>query len=168
MPPPNPSMRCAGAPLAGWQLGLQPQPDEALRRAIMAPLLAFNEATAGPSGHQVLALALRRAAVEAAGDGSAPDPQDPAGVEGGLWAVTHHGWLYTQLLVVPAAARGLGLGRALMLQAEAEARRRGCHHAWVDTQFGARAFYERLGYAVFGELPDFPTGFTRSFLAKAL
>jgi len=128
-------------------------PDEALRRAIMAPLVAFNEALAGPSGHQLLALVLRDA------DGA------PCG---GLWGITAHGWLYTQLLVVPEAARGRGLGRELMRTAEAEARRRGCTHAWVDTQFGARSFYERLGYTVFGELADYPPGFTRSFLKKSL
>jgi len=49
-----------------------------------------------------------------------------------------------------------------------EALRRGCHHAWVDTQFGALGFYQRLGYAVFGQLPDYPPGFTRSFLSKVL
>lgn len=135
------------------KIELAEAPDEALRRAIMAPLLAFNEAAAGSSGHRTLALALR----------------DGAGaVTGGLWAVTAHGWLYTQMLAVPEAMRGQGHGRALMQGAEAEARRRGCAHAWVDTQFGARVFYERLGYAVFGELPDCPPGFTRSFLRKAL
>jgi hypothetical protein len=38
----------------------------------------------------------------------------------------------------------------------------------VDTQFGARPFYERLGYSVFGELPDYPPGFSRVFLRKSL
>lgn len=128
-------------------------PDDALRRAIMAPLLSFNEAAAGPSGHRNLALAVH--------DGG-------GAVCGGLWAITAHGWLYTQMLALPDAARGRGLGRALMLGAEAEARQRGCANAWVDTQFGARGFYERLGYTVFGELPDCPPGFTRSFLRKAL
>ena len=55
-----------------------------------------------------------------------------------------------------------------MREAEQEALRRGCHHAWVDTQFGARGFYERLGYRCFGELPDYPAGFTRTFLSKKL
>jgi GNAT superfamily N-acetyltransferase len=128
-------------------------PDEALRAAIAAPLLAFNQALAGPSGHRTLALVLRN--VEGA-------------VIGGLWGSTAHGWLYTQMLVVPDTLRGQGLGARLMQQAEAEAVARGCHHAWVDTQFGARGFYERLGYAVFGELPDYPSGFTRSFLHKPL
>jgi GNAT superfamily N-acetyltransferase len=132
---------------------LAAEPDDALRRAIQASLSAYNDALGGPSGHQTLALALR--------DGS-------GGVCGGLWGHTVYGWLYTQLLAVPAAARGQGLGRALMLAAEAEAQRRGCTQAWVDTIFGARGFYERLGYSVFGELAEHPPGFTRSFLKKAL
>jgi GNAT superfamily N-acetyltransferase len=132
---------------------LAAQPDDALRRAIQEPLLVYNEQRAGPSGMRLLAVTLRDEAGELCG---------------GLWGHTAYGWLYTQLLVVPEAARGLGLGRALMREAEAEALRRGCGHAWVDTIFGSRGFYERLGYAVFGELPDHPQGFTRSFLAKEL
>ena len=67
-------------------------------------------------------------------------------------------------------AEGLAdvLGRELMRAAEAEALRRGCTHAWVDTQFGGRGFYERLGYTVFGELTDYPPGYTRTFLKKSL
>ena len=128
-------------------------PDDAVRQAIAAPLLQFNTALAGPSGHQALALVLR----------------DKTGaVTGGLWGATGYGWLYTQLLVVPAELRGSGVGRTLLQRAENEALARGCQYAWVDTQFGARAFYERLGYTVFGELPDYPPGFARSFLRKAL
>jgi GNAT superfamily N-acetyltransferase len=89
-------------------------------------------------------------------------------VIGGLWASTGYGWLYTQMLLVPESLRGQGVGQRLMADAEEEARRRGCRNAWVDTQFGARPFYERLGYVVFGELADYPPGFTRSFLKKAL
>jgi GNAT superfamily N-acetyltransferase len=135
------------------KIELAVEPDDGLRLAIQAPLRQFNEAQAGPSHYQTLALAVR----------------DEAGlVCGGLWGHTAYGWLYTQLLTVPEAARGQGLGRQLMLAAEAEAQRRGCHHAWVDTIFGARGFYERLGYAVFGELPEHPPGFTRCFLKKDL
>lgn len=128
-------------------------PDDAVRRAILAPLLAFNQAAGGPSGHETLALVLH------------DDQSQPVG---GLWGSTAYGWLYTQMLAVPEDCRGQGWGRRLMAQAEDEARRRGCHHAWVDTMFGARAFYEHLGYRVFGELPGYPGPFTRSFLAKAL
>jgi len=57
-----------------------------------------------------------------------------------------------------------------MLQAaEDEARARGCHSAWIDTfNSVAEKAYTRQGYAVFGELPDFPIGRTRKFLKKKL
>ncbi len=128
--------------------------DEAVRRAIVAPLIAYNELQAGPSGHRPLAVVLRDAKRD---------------VVGGLWGATSYGWLYTQLLVVPEAARGQGLGTRLLDLAEAEALARGCSHAWLDTfEFQARSFYERLGYSCFGELPDFPHGRTRSFMRKTL
>ena len=127
--------------------------DEQVRKALAAPLIRYNEAQAGPSQHRPLVLAIH----------------DSSGVViGGLWGATAYGWLYTQMLTVPDKLRGQGLGTQLMQQAEDEARRRGCRQAWVDTQFGARPFYEKLGYTVFGELPDYPPGFSRIFLRKSL
>ena len=127
--------------------------DEQVRSAIVTPLLHFNTAQAGPSGHRPLVVSL----------------QDEAGsVVGGLWGATAYGWLYIQLLFVPESLRAQGTGAALLARAEAEARQRGCRHAWVDTQFGALGFYQRQGYTVFGQLPDYPPGFTRSFLTKGL
>lgn len=135
------------------RIELVDQPDEPLRQAIQAPLRAYNEQRGGPSGHRALAISLH---------------DDAGRIVGGLWGATAYGWLYTQLLVVPPDQHGKGLGTRLMAAAEDAARTRGCHHAWVDTIFGARGFYERLGYRVFGELADHPPGFTRSFLTKAL
>ena len=63
--------------------------------------------------------------------------------------------------------RGQGVGRALMGHAEAHARERECHSAWLDT-FQARGFYEALGYVPFGELEDYPPGQSRYFLRKRL
>ena len=41
--------------------------------------------------------------------------------------------------------------------------------AWLDTyDFQARPFYERHGYAVFGELDGFPNGHRRWFMRKRL
>jgi hypothetical protein len=55
-----------------------------------------------------------------------------------------------------------------MAAAETEGRRRGCSAVWLDTfEFQARPFYEKLGYRLFGTL-DFPAGFKRFFLQKAL
>jgi len=56
-----------------------------------------------------------------------------------------------------------------MQMAEREAVARGCRGAWLDTfDFQARGFYERLGYACFGEIPEYPIGHTRFFMKKDL
>lgn len=128
--------------------------DETLRQALVAPLRAYNEAKAGPSHYEPLVVAL----------------QDESGtVKGGAWGYTAYGWLFVQLLVVPEEARGSGLGRQLMAQAEATALQRGCHDAWLDThEFQAKGFYEKLGYVQFGELPNYPPPFSRFFFRKRL
>lgn len=72
---------------------------------------------------------------------------------GGLVAVSYWGSFYISDVLTPEAARGQGLGSELMRQAEHEARARGCRHMWLDTfDFQARAFYERIGFEVFGQL----------------
>jgi ribosomal protein S18 acetylase RimI-like enzyme len=56
-----------------------------------------------------------------------------------------------------------------MQQAEDIAREAGCAGIWLDTyEFQARGFYEKLGYTVFGELPDHPAGMKRFFMMKRL
>lgn len=88
---------------------------------------------------------------------------------GGLLGRTAGGWLAIELIFVPEHLRGQGLASRLVAMAEAEARTRGCHAAWLDTlNPDARRLYEKLGYTVFGTLPDYPVGFTRAFLRKAL
>jgi GNAT superfamily N-acetyltransferase len=137
-----------------YSLRLSDVADEDVRRAIVAPLVRFNESQAGPSGNRPLVIELRGA------DGE---------IGGGLWGATAYGWLFTQLLVVPEQSRGQGLGRQLLLLAEAEAVKRGCHAAWLDTfEFQAKAFYERIGYSCFATLPDYPKGSSRYFMRKEL
>ena len=56
-----------------------------------------------------------------------------------------------------------------MEQAEAVAREQGCVGIWLDTfTFQAPGFYRKLGYALFGEIPDYPPGSSRFFLSKRL
>ena len=95
------------------------------------------------------------------------------GLVGGLSATTAYGWLLVKTLWVDDAARGQGIGRALMARAEARARDLGCHGAWLDTSSAsARGFYERLGYAAFGRLVNngdaVPAGHRRWFMQKPL
>jgi GNAT superfamily N-acetyltransferase len=128
--------------------------DEETRKAVLAPLVEYNASQAGPSQNRPLAVLVR---------------DDQGAVIGGLWGHTGYDWLFTQLLVVPAALRGRGVGTEIMQLAEREAAQRGCHGAWLDTfEFQARGFYERLGYECFGELPNYPKGYARFFMKKAL
>ena len=127
--------------------------DDDIRKLIANALIRYNVNAAGPAQQRPLVVTLR-------------DSSNL--VIGGLWGSTGYGWLYTQMLVVPERLRSQGLGRSIMQRAEQEALERGCQTAWVDTQFGARGFYESLGYECFGELPDYPPGFSRTFLKKSL
>ena len=127
--------------------------DEA-RKVILDSLVAYNRQNAGLSGHRPLAVLINDV---------------NSAVIGGLWGRTAYGWLYTEMLFVPEPLRGRGLGTDIMLQAEKEALARGCHSAWLDTfEFQARAFYEKIGYECFGELNNYPFGFSRYFMKKAL
>ncbi len=137
-----------------YTLSITDVADEADRAAIVAPLAVYNASQAGPSRHRPLVVHVR---------------DNLNAVIGGLWGHTGYDWLATHLLVVPAGLRGRGIGTELMQRAETEAVARGCHGAWLDTfEFQARGFYERIGYVCFGELPDYPRGFSRYFMKKAL
>ncbi len=128
--------------------------DRAIRDAIGGPLGAYNIEKTGREDYRPLVLVLNNS------DGQAI---------GGLWGRTAYDWLFVRLLFVPEALRGKGIGTELISMAEHEARSRGCHHAWLDTfEFQARGFYERLGYTSFAELADYPPGFSRYFMKKAL
>ena len=117
-------------------------------------LTAFNDADAGPSNRMPLAVLVHDA------DG---------GLVAGISGYTGWGWLYIQWLWVAEAARGQKLAGRMIVAAEDEARKRGCHGAYIDT-FNPAALkaYERAGYAAFGALKDFPPGRTRTFLQKSL
>jgi predicted GNAT family N-acyltransferase len=64
--------------------------------------------------------------------------------------VTPDGVAKAERVAVRAAARGLGVGRALMRALEAEAREAGHQEVVLGAQAGAIAFYLRLGYAPVG------------------
>jgi GNAT superfamily N-acetyltransferase len=108
----------------------------------------------GPSARRPLAVVVR----------------DEAGaLVAGTSGYTAWGWLYVQWLWVAETRRGQGIAGRMLEAAEAEARARGCHGAYIDT-FSPIALktYQRHGYVAFGELRDFPVGRTRTFLQKRL
>jgi GNAT superfamily N-acetyltransferase len=136
------------------QLDMTASPTAEELAVIGEGLTAFNDADVGPSERKPLAVLIR-------------DIDDK--VIGGLSGYTAWGWLFTQWLFIPDALRGEGMASKLLSQAEEGARARGCHGAWIDTFSPvARKAYMRQGYEIFGELPEFPKGRTRTFLRKAL
>ena len=137
-----------------FELALTDVPSETDLAAIGSGLTDFNTADIGPSGRRTLAILIR---------------DETGNTIGGISGYTGWGWLFTQWLFVPDALRGQGMAGQMLDLAEAEAIARGCHSAWIDT-FNPQALraYQRQGYQVFGELPDFPPGRSRCFLQKRL
>jgi GNAT superfamily N-acetyltransferase len=138
------------------KITLTDAPTPEMWTAIADPLLAFNCSQIGRSDtpHSLVLLL------------HSPDGDD---IVGGLYGMTWISYLYVNLLFIPESMRRGGVGRKLMMEAEAEAVRRGCRAAVLDTfSFQARGFYEKLGYCVFGTLDDYPPGHSRFYLTKRL
>jgi GNAT superfamily N-acetyltransferase len=89
---------------------------------------------------------------------------------GGVLAQTGAGWVQVDMLWVTEDRRGFGIGRALLAAAEAEAQRRGCRGALLDTfDWQAEPFYRKQGYEVLGRLEDYPyPGHVRTYMRKTL
>ena len=117
-------------------------------------LLHFNTTRVGTDGHAPLNL------IEYDSDGN---------IIAGLLGGTYWGWLYVDILWVREDHRRNGIGTRLLLEAEKEASRRGCHHVHLDTMsWQAPEFYRKHGYEVIGILPDIPKGHQKYLLTKAL
>ncbi len=88
---------------------------------------------------------------------------------GGAYGFVNWNWLDASLLWVAEAHRGRGLGSRLLLRLEAEAWRRGCRQAHLETfSYQAQVFYQGHGYQEFARLADYPPGQTKVYLRKAL
>jgi ribosomal protein S18 acetylase RimI-like enzyme len=134
-----------------WQIVLEEDPDPSLRSKILEPLSKHNELAGGPTNWNLLAVTVRDQNGE---------------VVGGLWGRSGYGFLFVELLAL-GPAKGAGLGREVMLLAEAEAKRRGLLGIWLDTwTFQAPGFYQKLGYIECGRITDYPPGHDRIFYMK--
>ena len=90
-------------------------------------------------------------------------------VVGGVRANAYWNYCLIELLWLSNAVRGSGVGTQLMAQAESYAKEKGFAYIRTETvDFQAKPFYEKLGYKVYGELPDFPKGHTTYCLVKKL
>ena len=138
---------------AGLEVEQDPNPSH--RTTLRSLLAGHNAEQAGPVDFRHLAVLLRGA------DGSAM---------GGLLGYTGRGWMHVELFALPPAARGSGLGTRVMEMAHDEARARDALGAKLATaSYQARPFYERLGYTIYGTIPDYqPGGHARFLMARRL
>ena len=129
-------------------------PTENEIKYIREELNQFNNERVGEDGHTPLNI------VEYDANGN---------VIGGILGGTYWGWMYVDILWVHEKHRYKGIGSKLLLEAEKEAIRRGCHHVHLDTMsWQAPEFYQKHGYEVIGILPDIPNGNQKYLLMKAL
>ena len=138
---------------ADFDIALTDAPPATLRDELGKGLRAFNIELLGPIDGAPLAITIRS--------------KKDGNLIGGLYGRTGFRRLFVEKLFIPETLRGKGLGSKLLQQAEAEAKRRNCLGAWLETlSADAKRVYERNGYRVFGEIPDYPPGNTRYFLSK--
>ncbi len=87
----------------------------------------------------------------------------------GIRATAFWNYCIIELLWLANETRGLGIGSQLISAAEDYAKSKGFNYLRTETlSFQAKPFYEKLGFKVFGELPDYPKGHTTYCLVKAL
>ncbi len=126
-----------------------PEDIQALRRG----LSDFNAAQTGQRG-QLISVFLR---------------DDQRRIVGGTHGWTASGWLHTDVLWLKEDIRRKGLGRQVLEATEAEAKRRGCNVAELQTfRFQGPEFYKKNGYTVFAELDQVAVGHHWYFLKKSL
>lgn len=88
---------------------------------------------------------------------------------GGVIGEIYWEWFYLDLMWIQENLRGQGYGAQLLSAVEKEAKKKGAKRVFLDTfSFQAPGFYQKYGYQVFGELPDFPPGHQRYYLSKEL
>jgi GNAT superfamily N-acetyltransferase len=133
---------------------LQPEPAPEERYRIIDPLIAYNEALAGPRNKKEFAFSAHSATGEFAG---------------GLLGFTHWNHFFVSAVFVDQRFRREGIGSELLRRAEALALEQGCDVIYLDTfDYQAPGFYEKLGFKVFGKLEDYPPGHQRFYFMKRI
>jgi GNAT superfamily N-acetyltransferase len=78
-----------------------------------------------------------------------------------------HGLLFLDLVHIEKTLRGQGYGTKLLLEVEAEAKRKGCTAIMLDTfSFQAEGFYSKLGYQRVGVIENQIGKYDRIYMKK--
>ena len=137
------------------ELILTDAPGAAAQAIIDGGLADYNEEQAGYRDWRDLAVLLQ-------------DPADGRTL-GGLLGRTSLGLLFVDLVYLPPALRGSGIGRRMLHMAEAEAIARGCISAVLFTiSFQAPGFYAKAGWQEQARIPCLPPGTSRVVMSKGL
>ncbi|WP_191013797.1 GNAT family N-acetyltransferase [Treponema zioleckii] len=121
---------------------------------INGALSKFNDEKVGADNHELLNII---------------EYDENGNVIAGLLGGTYWGWMHIDILFVSEAFRKQGLGSRLLVAAEKEAIKRGCHSVHVDTMsWQAPEFYKKYGYRIISELEDIPKGHKKFHLIKDL
>lgn len=98
------------------------------------------------------------------------DERDPTGkLLGGIVCTIVGLWLEIDYMWVDASQRYRGLGSKLLIEAEAEAIKRGCKYATLFTySFQARPFYEKHGYELAYVQKHYPVSNVKYHMTKTL
>ena len=136
------------------QLSIIDTPDQHDVQFLDDRIYEFNAARTGIADARLLAIILR-------------DDRDEivAGLYGWTWGQACE----VRTLWVHERLRGQGLGKRMMLAAEAEARSRGAALIVLSTHgFQAPDFYRALGFEAVGHVDDYPVGHQSIYLRKRL
>ena len=129
-------------------------PTENEIKYIREALKQYNNESVGEDGHTPLNIV---------------EYDENGNIIGGIIGGTYWGWMYVDILWVHENHRHKGIGSKLLIEAEKEAIRRGCHHVHLDTMsWQAPEFYKKLGYEIIGILSDIPNGNQKYLLMKTL
>ena len=129
-------------------------PPRADANEITRRLVDFNRRTANRPEPQRFSVVLRDAS---------------GALRGGINAILHWDVLFIDEFWVDQDLQKQNLGSRIIAAAEREGQRRGANVAYLDTfSWQARPFYEKNGYAVFGEVPYANGEHKRFFMSKKL
>ena len=114
----------------------------------------FNNMHVGPDNHLLLNIV---------------EYDENQNVIAGILGGTYWGWLHIDILWVDENFRSKKIGSRLLIAAENEAKKRGCHSVHVDTMsWQAPDFYKKHGYELISELDNIPNGYKKFHFIKRL
>jgi ribosomal protein S18 acetylase RimI-like enzyme len=128
-------------------------PDEDSIAFIREELNKYNQQYSEPDNHKPITIIVR----------------ENDNVIGGLLGGTYWEWLYIDRFWINEKYRRKGLGKEILNAAEAEAIKRGCKNAHLDTHdFQALEFYKKNGYKIKSKLKNLPRGYNKYLMWKKL